>query len=170
MSAASRKSAKLSSISRSCSAAACALRWRHLLDFKGPPVGAGGRGLGYLDGKVFRGAPDGRVMAFDANTGKVLPPPIIEGDLHANRWPSRLVAKAEEDRLNFWRHSIHTRRLRQTAIAESNAQHSAPLVPHTRPLAPLLWSDSATVETPHSKFGAQPLVLRRIHQLSVDGR
>ena len=80
-------------------AATCALRWRHLLDFKGPPVGAGGRGLGYLDGKVFRGAPDGRVMAFDANTGKVLPPPIIEGDLHANRWPSRLVAKAEEKRL-----------------------------------------------------------------------
>jgi len=53
-------------------AATCALRWRHVLDFKGPPVGAGGRGLGYLDGKVFRGAPDGRVMAFDANTGKVL--------------------------------------------------------------------------------------------------
>jgi UvrD/REP helicase N-terminal domain/PQQ-like domain len=53
-------------------AATCALRWRHVLDFKGPPVSAGGRGLGYLDGKVFRGAPDGRVMAFDANTGKVL--------------------------------------------------------------------------------------------------
>src|SRR5262249_52828655 len=53
-------------------AATCVLRWRHVLDFKGPPVGAGGRGLGYLDGEVFRGAADGRVMAFDANTGKVL--------------------------------------------------------------------------------------------------
>src|SRR6516162_8947831 len=43
----------------------------------------------------------------------------------------------------------------------------------------LLWSDSATVKTspPQSyivrldgKFGAQPLALRRIHQLRVDGR
>jgi hypothetical protein len=48
------------------------------------------------------------------------PPPIIEGDLHANRWHSRQVATAAEDRLNFWRHSIHTRRLRQTAIAEQS--------------------------------------------------
>src|SRR5262249_5530544 len=30
-------------------------------------------------------------------------------------------------------------------------------------------SDSATVEIPHSKFSAQPLVLRRIHQLSLNG-
>jgi hypothetical protein len=57
------------------------------------------------------------------------------------RWSSRLVATAEEDRLSIKRNPPS-----------------------------LLWSDSATVETSHSKFGAQPLVLRRIHQLGVDGR
>ena len=53
-------------------AATCAVRWRQVLDFNEPPVGAGARGLGYLDGKVFRGTPDGRVIAFDAKSGKVL--------------------------------------------------------------------------------------------------
>src|SRR5262245_37607904 len=55
-------------------------------------------------------------------------------------WSSRLVATAE-DRLSIKRNPPS-----------------------------LLWGDSATVETSHSKFGAQPLVLRRIHQLGVDGR
>jgi alcohol dehydrogenase (cytochrome c) len=53
-------------------AATCALRWRHVLDFNHTPIGSGVRGLGYLDGKVFRGTNDGRVMAFDARTGQVL--------------------------------------------------------------------------------------------------
>jgi alcohol dehydrogenase (cytochrome c) len=53
-------------------AATCALRWRHVLDFNDIPIGAGARGLGYLDGKVFRGTVDGRVIAFDANSGNVL--------------------------------------------------------------------------------------------------
>jgi alcohol dehydrogenase (cytochrome c) len=53
-------------------AATCELRWRHVLDFKGRPIGATSRGLGYSDGRVFRGTPDGRVVAFDAATGKVL--------------------------------------------------------------------------------------------------
>jgi alcohol dehydrogenase (cytochrome c) len=52
-------------------AATCALRWRHVLDFTDIPIGAGSRGLGYLDGKVFRGTNDGRVMAFDAASGQV---------------------------------------------------------------------------------------------------
>jgi alcohol dehydrogenase (cytochrome c) len=47
-------------------AATCALRWRHVLDFHDTPIGAGARGLGYLDGKVFRGTPDGRVIAWAA--------------------------------------------------------------------------------------------------------
>jgi alcohol dehydrogenase (cytochrome c) len=53
-------------------AATCAVRWRHVLDFNDTPIGSGARGLGYLDGKVFRGTPDGRVIAFDATSGKVL--------------------------------------------------------------------------------------------------
>jgi alcohol dehydrogenase (cytochrome c) len=53
-------------------AATCAIRWRQVLDFNQPPIGAGARGLGYMDGKVFRGTPDGRVIAFDASSGKVL--------------------------------------------------------------------------------------------------
>ena len=53
-------------------AATCALRWRDVLEFKQRPIGVGVRGLGYADGKVFRGTHDGRVMAFDAKTGKVL--------------------------------------------------------------------------------------------------
>jgi outer membrane protein assembly factor BamB len=53
-------------------AATCALRWRHVLDFNSPPVNTGTRGLGYLNGKVFRGTTDGRVIAFDAMSGKVL--------------------------------------------------------------------------------------------------
>ncbi|HTZ67191.1 MAG TPA: PQQ-binding-like beta-propeller repeat protein, partial [Roseiarcus sp.] len=53
-------------------AATCALRWRDVLEFKQRPIAVGTRGLGYADGKVFRGTHDGRVMAFDAKTGKVL--------------------------------------------------------------------------------------------------
>jgi alcohol dehydrogenase (cytochrome c) len=53
-------------------AATCALRWRDVLEFKQRPIGVGVRGLSYADGKVFRGTHDGRVMAFDAITGKVL--------------------------------------------------------------------------------------------------
>jgi alcohol dehydrogenase (cytochrome c) len=53
-------------------AATCELRWRHVLDFNHKPIGSGVRGLGYLDGKVFRGTNDGRVIAFDARTGQLL--------------------------------------------------------------------------------------------------
>jgi alcohol dehydrogenase (cytochrome c) len=53
-------------------AATCALRWRDVLEFKQAPIGIGTRGLAYADGKVFRGTHDGRVIAFDAQTGKIL--------------------------------------------------------------------------------------------------
>jgi glucose dehydrogenase len=53
-------------------AATCAVRWRHVLNFNEAPIGASARGVGYMDGKVFRGTPDGRVMAFDATSGKLL--------------------------------------------------------------------------------------------------
>lgn len=53
-------------------AATCALRWRDVLEFKQRPIGVGTRGLGYADGRVFRGTHDGRVIALDAQTGKVV--------------------------------------------------------------------------------------------------
>ncbi|HTZ67401.1 MAG TPA: PQQ-binding-like beta-propeller repeat protein [Roseiarcus sp.] len=53
-------------------AATCAVRWRNVLELKRRPVGVGNRGLGYGDGKIFRGTNDGRVMAFDAKTGQIL--------------------------------------------------------------------------------------------------
>ena len=53
-------------------AATCTLRWRDVLEYKRRPAGVGTRGLAYVDGKVFRGTHDGRVIAFDAKTGQVL--------------------------------------------------------------------------------------------------
>jgi alcohol dehydrogenase (cytochrome c) len=53
-------------------ATTCKLRWRHVLDFKQRPIGAGSRGPGYLEGKIFRGTPDGRLIALDASSGQLL--------------------------------------------------------------------------------------------------
>jgi alcohol dehydrogenase (cytochrome c) len=53
-------------------AATCKLRWRHVLDLNLGRISSAVRGLGYADGKVFRGTNDGRVLAFDARSGKVL--------------------------------------------------------------------------------------------------
>jgi alcohol dehydrogenase (cytochrome c) len=53
-------------------AVTCQLRWRHVIDFKQIIAGLSNRGVGYLDGKIFRGSADGRVIALDANTGQLL--------------------------------------------------------------------------------------------------
>jgi alcohol dehydrogenase (cytochrome c) len=53
-------------------AATCLLRWRHVIEFKQLFAGLSNRGVGYLDGKVFRGTVDGRVIALDASTGRLL--------------------------------------------------------------------------------------------------
>ena len=53
-------------------AATCELRWRHVIDFKQTIAALGNRGPGYLDGRLFRGTADGRVLALDAQTGEVL--------------------------------------------------------------------------------------------------
>jgi alcohol dehydrogenase (cytochrome c) len=51
-------------------ASSCRLRWRHVEQF--PYQGTyGNRGPGYLDGTIFRGTADGRVIALDAETGQV---------------------------------------------------------------------------------------------------
>lgn len=56
-------------------AATCALRWKHTYRFApGPPFDPNrtNRGVAYLDGRLFRGANDGRVYALDARTGREL--------------------------------------------------------------------------------------------------
>lgn len=51
-------------------AATCELRWRDVIVFKGLPPNHGHRGSAYLDGMIFRGTADGRVIALDAATGQ----------------------------------------------------------------------------------------------------
>lgn len=53
-------------------AATCAVRWKYEVEFVAPPIGYNNRGPAYLDGKIFRGTTDGRLIALDAETGKVL--------------------------------------------------------------------------------------------------
>jgi alcohol dehydrogenase (cytochrome c) len=50
----------------------CELRWRNVIPPKGPQAGENNRGSAYLDGKIFRGTADGRLIAFDAKTGRSL--------------------------------------------------------------------------------------------------
>jgi alcohol dehydrogenase (cytochrome c) len=52
-------------------AATCEVRWRDLIKL-GRAANISSRGPGYLDGTIFRGTADGRVIALDARTGKVL--------------------------------------------------------------------------------------------------
>jgi alcohol dehydrogenase (cytochrome c) len=53
-------------------AATCELRWRHVIDFKQTIAALANRGPGYLEGRIFRGTADGRVIALDAKTGQLL--------------------------------------------------------------------------------------------------
>jgi alcohol dehydrogenase (cytochrome c) len=55
-------------------ASTCALRWKARYDYRpGPPFNLKvNRGVGYLDGRLFRGANDGRIYALDAATGREL--------------------------------------------------------------------------------------------------
>jgi len=50
----------------------CAIRWRHVYKPEQQEVYSVNRGVAYLDGRVFRGTGDGRVLALDATTGKLL--------------------------------------------------------------------------------------------------
>jgi alcohol dehydrogenase (cytochrome c) len=55
-------------------ATTCKLRWRKETDLvPGRTVTTNNsRGSAYLDGKIFRGTPDGRLIALDASTGEIL--------------------------------------------------------------------------------------------------
>ncbi|HEX5385255.1 MAG TPA: PQQ-binding-like beta-propeller repeat protein [Gemmatimonadales bacterium] len=75
-------------------AATCALRWKHHYDYSPePPFDLKvNRGVAYLDGRVFRGANDGRVYALDARTGKMLWN-VVAGDPHVGEtFPAAPVA------------------------------------------------------------------------------
>jgi alcohol dehydrogenase (cytochrome c) len=52
-------------------AATCETRWRSMIKL-GPTANISSRGPGYLDGMVFRGTADGRVIALDAKTGTIV--------------------------------------------------------------------------------------------------
>ncbi len=50
----------------------CALRWRSVYQPEQEEVWAANRGAAYLDGRLYRGTADGRILALDAKTGKLL--------------------------------------------------------------------------------------------------
>lgn len=47
-------------------------RWSHHYDAKSMGLGTPVRGVGYADGRLFRGTPDGHLIALDAKTGKLI--------------------------------------------------------------------------------------------------
>jgi alcohol dehydrogenase (cytochrome c) len=54
-------------------AVSCRLRWRDVIHLTRVFAANSNRGVGYLDGKIFRGTADGHLIALDANTGQRLP-------------------------------------------------------------------------------------------------
>ena len=50
----------------------CAIRWRHVYEPREEEPNPVNRGAAYLDGRIFRGTTDGRILALDASTGKQL--------------------------------------------------------------------------------------------------
>jgi len=74
----------LSRLTYAIDAATCDLRWLHTITFQATPVTGNNRGSAYLDGSIFRGTPDGYVIALDANTGEPL-----------STWPQNGVLAAD---------------------------------------------------------------------------
>src|SRR5262249_54098859 len=54
-------------------AVTCRLRWRDVIHFTRVFAASSNRGVGYLDGRIFRGTADGHLIALDAKTGQRLP-------------------------------------------------------------------------------------------------
>lgn len=53
-------------------ATSCAVRWRHRYALEQDAVWMVNRGVAYANGRIYRGTPDGRLLALDALTGKVV--------------------------------------------------------------------------------------------------
>ena len=62
----------LSSVTYAFDAATCDLRWLHRINYQQTLKTGNNRGSAYLDGTIYRGTPDGFVIALDANTGDPL--------------------------------------------------------------------------------------------------
>jgi len=71
--------------------ATCAENWRTHLDYAGALLPAN-RGAAYMDGMLFRGTQDGRVLAFDFKTGKQLWDTRIADPKHGESVPSAPIA------------------------------------------------------------------------------
>jgi alcohol dehydrogenase (cytochrome c) len=69
----------------------CALNWQTHEDFKARSPLLVNRGAAYLDGKLFRGTMDGRVMAYDFKTGKRLWETRV-GDVNLEQVDAALIA------------------------------------------------------------------------------
>jgi alcohol dehydrogenase (cytochrome c) len=71
--------------------ATCAENWRTRLDYPGALLPAN-RGAAYMDGMLFRGTQDGRVLAFDFKTGKQVWETRIADPKHGESVPSAPIA------------------------------------------------------------------------------
>ncbi len=71
--------------------ATCAENWRTRLDYPGALLPSN-RGAAYMDGMLFRGTQDARVLAFDFNTGKQLWETRIADPKHGESVPSAPIA------------------------------------------------------------------------------
>jgi alcohol dehydrogenase (cytochrome c) len=71
--------------------ATCAENWRTHLDYPGALLPSN-RGAAYIDGMLFRGTQDGRVLAFDFKTGKQLWETVIADPKHGESVPSAPIA------------------------------------------------------------------------------
>jgi len=71
--------------------ATCAQNWRTHLDYPGALLPSN-RGAAYMDGMLFRGTQDGRVLAFDFKTGKQLWETTIADPKHGESVPSAPIA------------------------------------------------------------------------------
>jgi alcohol dehydrogenase (cytochrome c) len=71
--------------------ATCALKWRTHEDYP-PALLPSNRGAAYLDGMLFRGTQDGRVMAYDFKTGKRIWETRIADPKHGESVPAAPIA------------------------------------------------------------------------------
>ena len=71
--------------------ATCAENWRTHLDYPGALLPAN-RGAAYMDGMLFRGTQDARVLAFDSKTGKQVWETRIAEPKHGESVPSAPIA------------------------------------------------------------------------------
>jgi alcohol dehydrogenase (cytochrome c) len=69
----------------------CAENWRTHLDYPGALLPSN-RGAAYMDGMLFRGTQDGRVLAFDFKTGRQLWATTIADPKHGESVPSAPIA------------------------------------------------------------------------------